>query len=65
MMSEAEPRLLKSNIVEWKYSRGSAGVPQPITPAPVRFEFVDFPSGIDVFNPKFLNGLQCPVKAVQ
>jgi type VI secretion system protein ImpL len=65
MMREAEPRLQGSKIVEWKYSRGREGLAEPIKPAPVRLEFVEFPAGADVFNPKFFDGLQCPVKAVQ
>jgi hypothetical protein len=28
-------------------------------------EIVEFPGGMDVFNPKFFEGFQCPPKAVQ
>jgi hypothetical protein len=28
-------------------------------------EIVDFPGGVDIFNPRFFDALQCPAKAVQ
>ncbi|MGA8026475.1 MAG: type VI secretion system membrane subunit TssM [Bryobacteraceae bacterium] len=65
VMGDAEPRPLDSKLVEWKYVRGGDGRMEPITPAPVRLEIVDFPGGVDLFNPKFFQGLQCPIKAVQ
>jgi type VI secretion system protein ImpL len=65
IMGDAEPRALGSKIVEWKYLTGGSGKPEPIQPAPVRVEFVQFPGGADVFNPRFFEGLQCPVAAVQ
>ena len=65
LMRNAEPRLMNSKIVEWRYSSGRGSRPELIKPAPVRLEFVDFPGGADVFNPKFFDGLQCPGKAVQ
>ncbi len=65
IMGDAEPRALSGKLVEWKYSRGGDGRLEPIQPAPVRLEIVEFPGGVDVFNPKFFDGLQCPAKAVQ
>ena len=65
VMGDAEPRAVSSKVVEWKYSRGVGGRPELIRPAPVRLEIVEFPGGVDVFNPKFFEGLQCPAKAVQ
>ena len=65
MMGDAEPRAILSKIVEWKYLHSGEGRLEPITPAPVRLEIVEFPGGVDVFNPKFFEGLQCPGKAVQ
>jgi type VI secretion system protein ImpL len=65
IMGDAEPRVLGSKIVEWKYLTGGNGQPAPIQPAPVRVEFVQFPAGADVFNPRFFGGLQCPTAAVQ
>lgn len=64
-MSDAEPRALGSRLVEWKYVRGGEGRLEAIQPAPVRLEFVEFPGGADVFNPRFLQGLACPARAVQ
>ena len=66
ILADAEPRPLGSRTVEWKYVRGgSGGRQEPIEPAPVRMEIVDFPGGVDVFNPRFFDALQCPAKAVQ
>jgi type VI protein secretion system component VasK len=65
MMGDAEPRAISSKIVEWKYLHSGDGRLEPITPAPVRLEIVEFPGGVDVFNPKFFEGLQCSGRAVQ
>jgi type VI protein secretion system component VasK len=65
IMSDAEPRALLNKTVEWKFSQVGDGPKEPIDPGPVRLEFVQFPGGADVFNPKFYDGLQCPTKAVQ
>lgn len=67
LMSEAQPRILGTKVVEWKYSRGGGREDRPelIKPAPVRLEFVDLPGGADVFNPKFFADFQCSGKAVQ
>jgi type VI secretion system protein ImpL len=64
LMRDAEPRLLGSKIVEWKNLRGGDGRLESMS-VPVRLEFVEFPGGADVFNPKFFDGLQCTAKAVQ
>ena len=65
VMGDAEPRASYSRIVEWKHVRGGFGRMEEIQPAPVRLEFVEFPGGVDLFNPKFFGDLQCPAKAVQ
>ena len=65
IMSDAEPRPLNGRTVEWKYLRGGDGRLEPIQPAPVRIEIVEFPGGHDLFNPIFFDGLQCPANAVQ
>jgi type VI secretion system protein ImpL len=65
VMSDGEPRALSSRVVEWKHIRGGGGRMEEIQPAPVRLEFVEFPGGVDLFNPKFFNDLQCPIKALQ
>jgi hypothetical protein len=63
-MGDAEPRPLSGKLVEWKYLRGGDGRLEPIQP-PVRLEVVEFPGGIDVFNPSFFGSLECPARAVQ
>lgn len=63
IMGDAEPRGLNSAMVEWRDSQ--VGAKAPIEPAPVKVEIVQFPNSADVFNPKFYDGLQCPMKAVQ
>jgi type VI secretion system protein ImpL len=65
IMGDAEPRALLGKTVEWKYSRAGDGPRDPIKPGPVTLEIVQFPGGVDVFNPEFWKGLQCPLKAVQ
>jgi len=65
MMADAEPRPLSSTLVEWKYVRLGDKTVDEIQPRPVRVEFAEFPAGIDVFNPLFFSGLQCPARAVQ
>jgi type VI protein secretion system component VasK len=65
MMADAEPRPLSNTLVEWKYVRLGEKTVDPIEPGPVRVEFAEFPGGVDVFNPSFFSGLQCPAKAVQ
>ena len=65
IMGDAEPRPLNGRMVEWKNLRGGDGRLEPIQPAPVRIEIVEFPSGHDLFNPVFFEGLQCPANAVQ
>ncbi len=64
IMGDAEPRPLSGKLVEWKYLRGGDGRVEEIQP-PVRVEIVEFPSGVDVFNPKFFSGLECAARAVQ
>lgn len=64
IMGDAEPRPLDSKIVEWKKLRGGEGG-RVETIAPVRLEIVEFPGGADLFNPKFLEGFQCPTTAVE
>jgi hypothetical protein len=53
---------MKEKIVEW--TKGGVGRLEPIQP-PVRLEIAEFPGGVDVFNPKFFEGLRCPARAVQ
>ena len=64
IIGEAESRQLGVNTVEWKYSRVGNGR-DTIQPAPIRLEIVDSSGGIDVFNPKFFEGFNCPASAMQ
>jgi len=64
ILGDAEARDLGAKVVEWKYSRGRSGRPEPIEP-PIELEIVNFPGGVDVFNPKFWAGFQCPSLAVR
>jgi type VI protein secretion system component VasK len=64
VMGDAEPRVLLNPTVEWVNSNVNGSL-IPIQPVPVRVEFADFPGGVDIFNPQFFSGLQCPLKAVQ
>jgi type VI secretion system protein ImpL len=65
ILGDAEPREFGAKVVEWKYTTGGVGRKELIQPAPVQLEIVGFPEGVDVFNPKFWAGLQCPSVAVQ
>jgi type VI protein secretion system component VasK len=64
MMDDAEPRTSGTSVIEWRYSTAN-GLRDPIQPAPVRLEFSDFPSGLDVFHRDFFDGIQCPPAAVR
>jgi type VI secretion system protein ImpL len=65
ILNDAQPRDVGAKLVEWRYTSGGVGRPEPITPAPVQVEIVGFPGGQDVFNPKFWETLRCPAAAVQ
>jgi type VI protein secretion system component VasK len=64
LFGDAEARPLRAMGVEWKRARGLTGRFEPIEP-PVRLDIVEFPGGLDVFNPAFFNGYRCPGKATQ
>lgn len=60
----ADERPYGTKIVQWSEIRGLGGArPQPLIP-PAKVEFVEFPNGVDLFNPKFFETLQCPKRAV-
>jgi type VI protein secretion system component VasK len=65
VLQDAEPREEKAKSVIWKNTSGGVGRPEPIQPAPVQLEIVQFPGGQDVFNPRYWEGLRCPSVAVQ
>jgi type VI secretion system protein ImpL len=61
----AEPRGFGVKQVEWpRYVSGAGAYPIPIDP-PVRMEFARFPGDIDLFNPRFFQGLRCPARATE
>lgn len=62
VLGEAEPRDIGAREVEWKYS--SRGRREPMG-VPVQLEIVEFPNGVDIFNPRFWQDFRCPAVAVQ
>jgi len=63
LFKNADDRPLNTAFVQWSKNKGLDGAPQPITP-PAKIEIMEFPSDVDVFNPKFFEALHCPPKAV-
>jgi type VI secretion system protein ImpL len=64
LFQNADERAPRQTVVTWSENRGKGGaVLQKINP-PARVEFVEFPGGVDLFNPKFFEALSCPGKAV-
>jgi type VI secretion system protein ImpL len=64
LFQNADERPYGAKPVTWSAIRGlGIAVPQKLDPAP-RIEFVEFPGGVDLFNPKFFEALQCPSRAV-
>jgi type VI secretion system protein ImpL len=63
LFQHADERDLNAREVVWSKQYGEHGEAQELTP-PAKVEFVQFPAGMDVFNPKFFAGLTCPAKAV-
>jgi type VI protein secretion system component VasK len=64
LFENADPRPEGTHIVQWSESRGrGTAEPQRISP-PVKIDVHDFPGGVDIFNPRFFEALQCPKRAV-
>ncbi len=61
MFADAEMRPLLEKALQWKKARGATGRFAAIDP-PVQLEIVEFPAGIDIFNPSFFMNLRCPVR---
>lgn len=60
----ADERVDHDPIVKWSAIRGKGGAKiQAISPA-VQLQFVQFPGGKDLFNPRFFQELRCPTQAV-
>ena len=60
----AEPREFGVRQVVWSSLRGPGGATLQKLTVPVRVEFVEFPGGVDLFNPRFFEGLRCPSEAL-
>jgi len=64
LFQNADERAYGTKLVTWSEIRGRGGaVAQKLNP-PVKIEILDFPGGVDLFNPKFFEALQCPTRAV-
>ena len=64
LFENADERPYGTRIVQWSEIRGRGGaVAQKLNPA-AKVELVEFPGGVDLFNPKFFEALQCPARAV-
>jgi type VI protein secretion system component VasK len=62
IIGDADVRDENNRMVVWKYSsRGR----RELMDVPVQVEIVDFPGGVDVFNPKFWEHFRCPQVAVR
>jgi type VI protein secretion system component VasK len=63
LFEAAAPREPNAKEVQWNQVRGNGGLLQSFSPA-VKVDIVAFPGGVDVFQPRFFEGLaQCPKKA--
>ena len=63
LFQNADERPLNAPVVVWSKVFGPRGEAQPLTP-PAKVEFVQFPGGMDLFNPRFFEPLKCPGKAI-
>ena len=65
LFQNADNRTLGAKVVQWSEIRGlgKSVAAQPLKP-PAKVEFVEFPGGKDLFNPRFFDALQCPRQAV-
>jgi type VI protein secretion system component VasK len=64
LFQNADERPLMIPDVQWSEIRGLRGaIPQKLNQKP-KVQFVKFPGGVDLFNPKFFESLQCPTRAV-
>ncbi len=62
LFQKADDRPLGAREVTWSKVQGVGGEVQPLSP-PVKVEFVQFPGGVDLFNPRFFEPLKCPSQA--
>ncbi len=64
LFQNADPRPFGTHLVTWSEIRGRGGAEAQKLNPPAKVEFVEFPGGSDLFNPKFFEDLQCPRRAV-
>jgi hypothetical protein len=64
LFQNAEPREPGDKLVKWSQTRGLGGATPQKLPVTASVQFVEFPGGLDLFNPKFFEALQCPRVAV-
>jgi type VI protein secretion system component VasK len=50
--------------VQWSEIRGKGTATPQKLQTPAKLEFVQFPGNVDLFNPKFFEGLRCPSQAL-
>lgn len=64
LFQNADDRAVGDKRLQWSRARGPGGATlQPFNP-PAKLEFVQFPGGVDLFNPRFFDALRCPSQAV-
>jgi len=64
LFQNADERPNGKGVVQWSEIRGrGVAVPQKLNP-PAKIELVELPGGVDLFNPRFFDALQCPARAV-
>jgi type VI secretion system protein ImpL len=64
LFQNADERAYGTKVVTWSEIRGRGGAAVQKLNPPVKIELVEFPGGVDLFNPKFFEALQCPGRAV-
>jgi type VI secretion system protein ImpL len=64
LFQNADERPFGTKVVTWSEIRGRGGAAAQKLSPPAKIEMVEFPGGVDLFNPKFFEALQCPTRAV-
>ena len=64
LFQNADERAYGTKVVTWSEIRGRGGAAAQKLNPPAKIELVEFPGGVDLFNPKFFEALQCPSRAV-
>jgi hypothetical protein len=64
LFKNADERPSGQSLVQWSGTRGRGEAGFQVIDPPAKMEILEFPGGIDLFNPKFFEALHCPGKAV-